>query len=142
MLSEQFRRQVGHRPSPAEQRSWRESLAVLANDLNDAGLSGVEMLLEYQLPLTSKRVDALLCGTSPKTGHPVYFAVLAQAASEASMLVDSEEICVFVTPPSVCTRSSRCVRTAGTFTGRLCLTTSTTNCGQYCSSQTRHRRPG
>jgi uncharacterized protein len=37
------------RVSPAERRSWTTSLAVLAQDLVDAGLGQVEMLCEYQL---------------------------------------------------------------------------------------------
>lgn len=64
-LTEQFRHQVGHRPSPGEVRSWARSLDVLTSDLADAGLSDIEALIEYQLPLTSKRVDVVLCGRHP-----------------------------------------------------------------------------
>ena len=59
-MSEQFAFAFGYRPSVAEQRSWERSLTVLTNDLRDAGLGRVEMLLEYQLPLTSRRADAVL----------------------------------------------------------------------------------
>ena len=45
------------RPSLSESRSWRHSLPVLARDLRDAGLGGVEVLLEQRLPLSSKRAD-------------------------------------------------------------------------------------
>jgi hypothetical protein len=37
-----------------------------------AGLDDVEVLLEYQLPLTSKRADVVLCGVHPRTGQPSY----------------------------------------------------------------------
>lgn len=61
---------IGNRPSVSEQRSWEASLPELAKDLISAGLGDVEILVEYQLPYSSKRVDAVLCGTDPKSGHP------------------------------------------------------------------------
>jgi hypothetical protein len=35
----------------------------------DAGLGQVEILTEYQLPLTSMRVDPVLAGVHPKAGE-------------------------------------------------------------------------
>jgi hypothetical protein len=61
-LAEQLAMSVGHRPAPAERRSWERSIPVLAADLVDAGLGSVEMLLEYKLPLSSKRADVVLAG--------------------------------------------------------------------------------
>ena len=52
----------GPRPSPGEARSWSRSIPVLAHDLVEAGLGNVEVLLEHRLPLTSRRVDAILAG--------------------------------------------------------------------------------
>lgn len=75
----------GRFPSDGEQRSWRSSLPVLANDLIDAGLSNVEVLVEYQLPLTSKRVDAVLAGVHPKTGLPSYVIVELKQWNEADL---------------------------------------------------------
>ena len=71
MLAEQLTHETGQRPSPGERRSWSRSLPVLAGDLVDAGLSEVEMLIEYRLPLTSKRADVILAGVGAKTGEPV-----------------------------------------------------------------------
>ena len=62
VLTEQFRIKIGYNPSPAEVRSWDHSLAILVGDLMDAGLEKAEVLVEYQLPLTSKRADAVVCG--------------------------------------------------------------------------------
>ncbi len=59
----------GHGVSPAERKSWSRSLSVLAQDLADAGLDDVEVLVEYRLPLTSRRIDAVLAGTHPNTGE-------------------------------------------------------------------------
>ena len=61
--------------SPAERRSWSRSLTVLAQDLVDAGLEKVEMLVEYQLPLTNKRADVVLAGTHPRTGEDSFVVV-------------------------------------------------------------------
>ena len=93
-LTEQFRHQIGHRPSPSEIRSWERSLDVLATDLDEAGLAEVEVLVEYQLPLTSKRVDAVLCGRHPRTRLPQYVLVELKQWSSAHLLDDSETVCV------------------------------------------------
>ncbi|MDP2013012.1 MAG: ATP-binding protein, partial [Actinomycetota bacterium] len=74
---------TGRRPSDSEQRSWRASLPVLASDLVDAGLSNIEVLVEYQLPLTSKRADVVLAGVHPRTGNPTYVVVELKQWSDA-----------------------------------------------------------
>jgi hypothetical protein len=74
-LFEQILYQAGRRSAPAEVRSWKRSLPVLAQDLVDAGLSDVEVLVEYQLPLTSQRADVVLAGVHPDTQLPSYVVV-------------------------------------------------------------------
>jgi len=68
LLLEQMLFKTGRRPSPSEITSWERSLPTLAADLLEAGLPNVEVLLEYHLPLTSKRADAVLVGRHPRTG--------------------------------------------------------------------------
>ncbi|MDQ3401970.1 MAG: DUF2075 domain-containing protein, partial [Actinomycetota bacterium] len=89
-MSEQFAFVYGHRPSPAEVRSWERSLSVLANVLHDAGLDQVDILLEYRLPLTSRRVDAVLCGVHPRTTDSSYVVVELKQWSRA-MAVDGTD---------------------------------------------------
>ncbi|MEO7069900.1 MAG: DUF2075 domain-containing protein [Nostocoides sp.] len=91
-LNEQMSIQAGHRASPGEQRSWSRSLPVLRSALQDAGLDDVEMLVEYQLPLTSKRVDVILAGQHPRTGHPSYVVVELKQWSSATMFEDSDTL--------------------------------------------------
>ncbi|MGW5701409.1 DNA/RNA helicase domain-containing protein [Amycolatopsis japonica] len=55
--------------------SWKRSLPVLANTLCAARLGHVQVLLEYKLPYSPKRVDAILCGVHPETGKPSYVLV-------------------------------------------------------------------
>ena len=64
-----FRNRLGYSPSHSEETSWRNSLPHVAVQLRTAGLLGVEVLVEYGLPLTSKRIDVLLIGRHPTTGH-------------------------------------------------------------------------
>jgi hypothetical protein len=56
-------------PSPSEFQSWKNSLRALAMVISRAGLKNAGVLLEFQLPTTSKRVDCLLCGYSA-AGEP------------------------------------------------------------------------
>jgi len=93
-LTEQFRRRVGYSPSPSEARSWERSLQVLSADLVEAGLSGVETLVEYQLPMTSKRVDVLLCGVHPRTYLPSYVVVELKQWSRALLLDGADDVCL------------------------------------------------
>ena len=82
-LSEEFVQEHRHRPGPSEVRSWERSIPALSDALLDAGLGDVEMLLEYQLPLTSRRADAVLAGVHPHTGEPSYVVVELKQWSSA-----------------------------------------------------------
>lgn len=84
--------QTGHRPSASEQRSWTASLPTLQRDLLDAGLHNVEMLLEYRLPMSSKRADVVLAGHHPKTGLPSYVVIELKQWSKAEQFEDSETL--------------------------------------------------
>ncbi|RIW45729.1 ATP-binding protein, partial [Micromonospora endophytica] len=78
--------------SPAERRSWTNSLPVLAQDLADAGLGQVEVLVEYQLPLTSRRIDAVLAGVDPRSGDDSYLVVELKQWSYATAYEESETL--------------------------------------------------
>jgi len=49
-------------PSPNEINSWRNSLRAIAQVFEYSGLTNNGILLEYQLPMSSKRLDCLICG--------------------------------------------------------------------------------
>ena len=82
-LSEQFQHTAGRRAPTSEMRSWERSLPVLAHDLLQAGLPHVEVLVEHGLPLSSKRIDAVLAGQHPRTGRPTYLVVELKQWSSA-----------------------------------------------------------
>ena len=91
-IAEQMSIQTGRRAAPSESRSWARSLPALQADLMSAGLDDVEMLIEYQLPLTSKRADVVLAGMHPKTGHPSYVVVELKQWSAAQRFEDSDTL--------------------------------------------------
>ncbi|MGJ5751935.1 hypothetical protein FB563_7546 [Streptomyces puniciscabiei] len=92
-LTEQFVHMHGHRPSGAEVRSWERSIPALAAALNDAGLGSVEVMLEYALPLNSKRADAVLAGVHPDTGEPSYVVVELKQWSQAEPDEEDPTLC-------------------------------------------------
>ncbi|MFE1332649.1 DNA/RNA helicase domain-containing protein [Streptomyces microflavus] len=57
-----FTKVFGVAPSAEEVHSWRRSWPALVSILRSAGLEDVHLLLEYSLPATGERVDALLLG--------------------------------------------------------------------------------
>lgn len=93
-LSEQYRHRLGRHAPPAEVRSWERSLDVLSGDLLEAGLQEVEALVEYQLPLTSKRADVVLCGTNPDNGNAQFVVVELKQWSRAHLVDHADDLCV------------------------------------------------
>ena len=61
-LRESFFQHYRFNPSPAEITSWRNSLRAVSGVFEHAGLDDHGVILEYQLPLTSRRLDCLVCG--------------------------------------------------------------------------------
>ncbi|RSS57525.1 DNA/RNA helicase domain-containing protein [Streptomyces sp. WAC01280] len=62
-VERRFTKAFGHAPGPQEVQSWRRSWPALIEVLQAAGLRELYVLLEYCLPATGERVDALLLGT-------------------------------------------------------------------------------
>ncbi|WP_329287536.1 DUF2075 domain-containing protein [Streptomyces sp. NBC_00691] len=83
-LVEQFTHDHGHKPNTAEVKSWERSLPALMSVLLEAGLQEVTVLLEYGLPLTSKRADAVLAGVHPGSGEPSYVVIELKQWSQAT----------------------------------------------------------
>ncbi|GGI09389.1 DUF2075 domain-containing protein [Egicoccus halophilus] len=61
-LRQAFFDQLGFEPSPSELRSWRNSLKALANAVRYGGFLDHGIFLEFQLPMSSRRIDALITG--------------------------------------------------------------------------------
>ena len=61
-LEEAFFTHFRYRPSHSEVNSWRNSLRAMCNVVQYARLDDNGLVLEYQLPLTSKRLDFMITG--------------------------------------------------------------------------------
>jgi hypothetical protein len=92
LIAEQMTHRTGRRPSASERRSWERSIPALRADLVAAGLGDVEMLFEYQLPLTSKRADVVLAGRHPVTRGPSYLVVELKQWGHAERFEDSDTL--------------------------------------------------
>lgn len=62
ILTEQFTLVFGHRPADSERRSWSNSLVRMKDVLNEGKLRDNGILLEYQLPFSSRRLDCMVTG--------------------------------------------------------------------------------
>ena len=91
-LTEQMFFQMGNHPSESEKRSWKNSFRELSDLLIEANLGNINMLLEYQLPYSSKRVDAVIVGSSPKTGNPVVIAIELKQWTDAESINGSNDV--------------------------------------------------
>ncbi len=61
-LAVEYKAAIGHKPGAAEYTSWQNSLTALGWLVDHARLNDHGIILEYQLPLSSLRLDAMLTG--------------------------------------------------------------------------------
>jgi len=61
-LAEAFFMNLGYKPSVQERNSWNNSLNAISLIMKETALHDHGVVLEYQLPLTSSRLDCLLLG--------------------------------------------------------------------------------
>lgn len=61
-LEKAFLNYFGYKPSESEVRSWRSSLRAVKDVFEYSGFKDHGILLEYQLPLSSRRLDCMICG--------------------------------------------------------------------------------
>ena len=61
-LADNFRRYFGYTPSDSEVKSWNNSLRDMAYVIRDAQLGESGVMVEYRLPMSSKRLDVMVTG--------------------------------------------------------------------------------
>ena len=61
-LSDAFFYYYRYNPSPGEKKSWQNSLSKMSELIQYAELNDHGVMLEFQLPQSSKRLDFLICG--------------------------------------------------------------------------------
>ena len=62
-IADRFFAHFRYKPSESEIRSWQNSLRAMAHALQLASLDRQGIIVELQLPLSSKRLDVMLTGT-------------------------------------------------------------------------------
>ncbi len=78
-IEESFKKQNIKHNNLAEFRSWYNSLQFVRNALDDDEISGdCDIAIEYQIPLTSKRVDFLIAGIDENANNNVVVIELKQ----------------------------------------------------------------
>jgi uncharacterized protein len=61
-LADAFEKHFRYAPPPSEYQSWQNSLRSFSDVLREGNLLDQGIFLEYQLPLSSKRLDAMVTG--------------------------------------------------------------------------------
>lgn len=77
-LARSFERHFRYSPPASEVQSWERSLRALTRVFSDAELVDHGVILEYQLPLTSKRLDCLVCGRDSRAADNAVIVELKQ----------------------------------------------------------------
>lgn len=82
-------------PSASEINSWRNSLRAVKDIFQMSNLNDHGVILEYQLPLSSKRIDCLICGKDKHKNENAVIIELKQwdKCEEAS---GDNEVCTYV----------------------------------------------
>jgi DUF2075 family protein len=84
-----------YNPSPAEISSWQNSLRAMAGVLQYGDLWDHGVLLEYQLPLTSRRLDFMVTGKGPSYSDNAVIVELKQW-SKCAPAEGENEVATFV----------------------------------------------
>jgi hypothetical protein len=79
-----------YNPSPSEVNSWRNSLRAISLTFSSANLMDHGVILEYQLPMTSKRMDCIICGKDTASADNAIIIELKQWEKCADSTGDNE----------------------------------------------------
>ena len=88
--AEKYTAHYNRRPPPSEYRSWQNSLPLLNYAFRNADLKDNQILLEYELPYSSQRIDVLLFGKSNAGQGNIVILELKQWSNDSVKDSDSE----------------------------------------------------
>jgi len=95
-IQEQFAAKIGHRESPSERMSWRNSLRCMEAVLRNAQIADdCGVLIEYVIPNTSNRVDFIITGED-ESGDQNYIVVELKQWEEAEATDINNIVTTFV----------------------------------------------
>lgn len=107
-LSEKFRNYYRKAPRESEYRSWQQSGQYLKNSFEAAALTDNKLIIEYELPYSSRRIDVLAFGRDLMNKDSIVLLELKQwsndnvsdATSEGNINVDYGQFIKEVAHPS------------------------------------------
>lgn len=82
LISKNFEDYYGRKVSPSEKNSWSISLNFVNNALVYSDLNDNKIIVEYELPFSTKRIDVLLFGRNSKNEDYVVLLELKQWSNE------------------------------------------------------------
>ena len=88
--AEKYTSHYNRKPAPSEYRSWQNSLPILNQAFRYAELKDNKILLEYELPYSSQRIDVLLFGKSVDDTENIVILELKQWSNDGLKDSDSE----------------------------------------------------
>ncbi len=80
--ADKFKAYYQHDPGDSEYRAWNYSLAILNNSFIYAGLKDNHIVVEYELPYSSRRIDVLLFGHDKSDKENIVLMELKQWSNE------------------------------------------------------------
>jgi len=80
--TEKYQTYYKKKPTSSEYRSWAISLAILNNSFHYAGLKDNHIIVEYELPYSSRRIDVLLFGHNMDEQENIVVMELKQWSNE------------------------------------------------------------
>ena len=113
IMQREFARQMLHKASPTEVTSWANSLPTLRDDLLEAHLGHAGIVIESILPLSSKRIDAVILGHNDE-GGPGAVVIELKQWRRADVIGSDDRIVNLGGRPVFCssTASTSCSRNA------------------------------
>jgi DUF2075 family protein len=77
-----YERHYKRRVAPSEYRAWQQSLNFLNNSFEYTGLTDNNLIIEYELPYSTRRIDALLFGRDQDEADSVVLIELKQWSND------------------------------------------------------------
>jgi DUF2075 family protein len=81
-IGRSFEQYYRHRVNPSEFRAWQQSLNFLKNSFEFSGLVENRIIIEYELPYSTRRIDALIFGRDHSQNDSVVLMELKQWSNE------------------------------------------------------------
>lgn len=89
VVSKNYEEHYGKRANPSEVNSWRNSLNFMKNALDYSNLENNRIIIEFELPYSSSRIDVLLFGKDSEQEDNIVLIELKQWSN--ANVEDSEE---------------------------------------------------